>query len=102
MPFPPEDNNICSCCGTEFGYDDIGKTYSQLRDEWVSGGANWFSSYALPPTNWNWFTQLYQAGLISLSFRGTKAEIAQTENAEIDIKNLHHIGQFEYSYIAGK
>jgi predicted nucleic acid-binding Zn ribbon protein len=62
MPFPPEDNNICSSCGTEFGYDDARKTYAQIRQEWITGGAKWFSSYATRPLGWNPWMQLIQAG----------------------------------------
>lgn len=71
MPFPPEDNNICSCCGTEFGYDDIRKTYAQIRREWINGGAKWFSSYAPSPLNWNPWLQLIQGGHgLALPFGG--------------------------------
>jgi hypothetical protein len=64
MPFPPEDNNICSSCGTEFGYDDARKSYYQLRQEWIAGGAPWFSSYAKRPLNWNPWLQMSDAHLI--------------------------------------
>jgi len=63
MPFPPEDNNICSSCGTEFGYDDVRKTYDQIRREWISAGARWFSSYAPRPLGWNPWMQMIEAGL---------------------------------------
>ena len=23
MPYPADEGNICPCCGTEFGYDDL-------------------------------------------------------------------------------
>lgn len=62
MPFPPEDNNICSSCGTEFGYDDARKTYTQIRQEWIMGGAKWFSDYATRPLGWNPWMQLILAG----------------------------------------
>src|ERR1700732_355374 len=61
MPFPPEDNNICSSCGTEFGYDDVRKTYDQIRREWIAGGAKWFSSYAPRPLGWNPWMQMIEA-----------------------------------------
>lgn len=40
------DNNygICPQCGTEFGYDDDGKTHEELRSEWIAGGSKWWSS----------------------------------------------------------
>ena len=63
MPFAPEDNNICSCCGTEYGYDDRSKTYAEIAQDWTSHGAKWFSVYVTPPPNWNPWEQLIQAGL---------------------------------------
>lgn len=63
MPFAPEDNNICSCCGTEFGYDDLNKTHGELTRLWIAHGAKWFSSYVKPPRNWNPWLQLIEARL---------------------------------------
>ena len=31
MPDPPRDYNICPCCGTEFGNDDVEYSYAELR-----------------------------------------------------------------------
>lgn len=62
MPEPPEEGNICSCCGTEFGYDDdLGVTYRQLRELWISRGMPWFSPAARPPMIWNPVRQLVEA-----------------------------------------
>jgi hypothetical protein len=58
MPFPPEDNNICSCCGTEFGYHDLRLTHAELRQQWRDRGAPWFSTRLLPPVGWNPTKQL--------------------------------------------
>jgi hypothetical protein len=63
MPFPPEDNSICSCCGTEFGYDDANKTYAEIAQNWTRHGAKWFSSYVTPPAHWNPWLQLIDAQL---------------------------------------
>ena len=62
MPDPPEDYNICPSCGTEFEYADAGVTYEQVRAKWLRHGAPWFSSYVLPPPNWNPIQQLLSAG----------------------------------------
>jgi hypothetical protein len=51
MPDPPKDYNICSCCGTEFGYDDEFKSFAQLRHKWIAGGMRWF--FRQPPLFWN-------------------------------------------------
>ena len=53
MPDPPEDFNICPCCGTEFGYTDAGITYEQLREKWRAHGAPWFSQSIQPPPDWD-------------------------------------------------
>jgi len=63
MPFPPEDHHICSCCGTEFGYEDIRRTHEELREEWLSRGAPWFSNAVRPPHGWDPIQQLQRAGL---------------------------------------
>jgi len=58
MPFPPQDNNICSCCGTEFGYHDCSLSHSQLRQMWIGRGAPWFSTALTAPPDWNAAKQL--------------------------------------------
>jgi hypothetical protein len=59
MPDPPQDYNICPCCGTEFGYDDDFKSFAQLRQEWIAGGMRWF--FRKPPLFWNPELQLAHA-----------------------------------------
>jgi hypothetical protein len=56
MPDPPQDYNICPCCGTEFGYDDEFKSFAQLRQEWITGGMRWF--FHNPPPFWSGSLQL--------------------------------------------
>jgi hypothetical protein len=51
MPDPPQDYNICPCCGTEFGYDDEFKSFGQLRSDWIAAGMRWF--FRQPPSFWN-------------------------------------------------
>lgn len=48
---------ICSCCGTEFGYDDFDKNFEQLRKEWINKGAKWVFLKD-KPKNWNLKDQL--------------------------------------------
>ncbi len=57
---PPEDYFICPCCGTEFAYDDVGHTHSELRKMWISAGAHWFAQQS--PIVWNPWQQLIDAG----------------------------------------
>ena len=64
----PKDDMICPCCGTQFGYDDFVKTHEQIRREWLSRGALWFSRKTLPPAAWSADKQLTQAGLAVPAF----------------------------------
>ena len=59
MPYPPEDYNICPCCGTEFGNDDVEYSYEELRLNWLMKGAHWF--YEQPPVGWSAGAQLAKA-----------------------------------------
>jgi len=70
MPFPAEDNNICSCCGTEFGYHDLKRSHQQLREAWIARGCPWFSTAMLPATGWNAYVQMSSAGLVDITVRG--------------------------------
>lgn len=56
LPYPPEDYNICPCCGTEFENDDVEHTYDELRLNWIARGAQWF--YGEPHPNWSAWGQL--------------------------------------------
>jgi hypothetical protein len=62
----PSDE-ICPCCGTQFGYDDaLGaddidarqRIYDELRRVWVSAGSTWFSVSRRPPPTWDHAAQL--------------------------------------------
>ncbi len=61
---PPQDFLICSCCGTEFGYDDARLSHVELRARWIRNGAQWFSQATQPPAGWNAFDQLRDGNLI--------------------------------------
>jgi hypothetical protein len=67
MPFPPADHNICSCCGTEFGYHDRVRTPQSLRKAWTGSGCRWFSKALQPPAGWNPFVQMLNAGLVDIT-----------------------------------
>ena len=58
MLWPPSEHNICLCCGTEFGYDDLTLSHEQLRADWVSGGMKWWSKITDPPPGWDPIKQL--------------------------------------------
>jgi hypothetical protein len=67
MPFPPEDHNICSCCGTEFGYHDKARTHHDLREMWIARDCPWFSTRMPPPEDWNAYVQMLVAGLVDVT-----------------------------------
>jgi predicted RNA-binding Zn-ribbon protein involved in translation (DUF1610 family) len=54
---------ICSSCGTEFGYDDATVSHAELRKRWLSGGCIWWATWEKSPSNWDAQRQLEQAGL---------------------------------------
>jgi len=59
MNYAARDNNICVCCGTEFGYDDHNLSFSDLRLEWIENGAGWWDdSLENRPPNWRASTQV--------------------------------------------
>lgn len=60
LPFPPRNYHICPCCGTEFGNDDVGRSYSELRHDWITSGALWF--FGPSPLGWNPWMQLLNGG----------------------------------------
>ena len=61
----PSDN-ICPCCGIQFGYDDFAggnaamrnEVYDSWRRKWIDGGLKWWSISTPPPYNWNANEQL--------------------------------------------
>jgi hypothetical protein len=71
MPFPPEDHNICSCCGTEFEYHTRVCSYQELRQMWVAKGCPWFSTAMAPPAGWNAYVQMLEAGLVDVTAGGS-------------------------------
>jgi hypothetical protein len=53
---------ICPCCGFQSGFDDDAKdqpvTIEEYRRQWISMGAQWFSSSTKKPLNWSLEEQL--------------------------------------------
>lgn len=68
MRYPARDWNICPSCGTEFGYDDAGRTHQQLRGIWISRGMPWWSPVEAPPIGWSAMEQLKRVLLNSASY----------------------------------
>jgi DNA-directed RNA polymerase subunit RPC12/RpoP len=67
MTHPPEDYYICPSCGTEFENDDFETTHTELRQMWLDNGAEWFSEATPKPYRWNAYSQLEEAGFISVT-----------------------------------
>jgi len=68
---PPADYNICPCCGTEFGYDDVAHSLDELRNLWFAKGAAWFSDHTPPPPEWDVFRQIANLAVQSVSGEST-------------------------------
>lgn len=59
---PPYDESgigsdeICPCCGFQFGCDDFPDKEEQMlkwKKEWIQKGCKWFSAVRKPPLDWN-------------------------------------------------
>jgi hypothetical protein len=59
---PPENFSICPSCGTEFGFDDAGKSHEELRRQWITDGLQWFNDLVPRPLNWDAWKQLANGG----------------------------------------
>lgn len=53
LEYPPDNYNICPCCGTEFENDDFDTTHEVLRQDWINKGCRWWSNYDRRPDDWN-------------------------------------------------
>lgn len=60
----PRDFEICPCCGTEFGLDDVERSHADLRQDWMARGAQWFSKATKPPARWDAMEQLAEADFL--------------------------------------
>ncbi|GHA65678.1 hypothetical protein GCM10009007_02900 [Formosimonas limnophila] len=50
--------DICSCCGTEFGYEDVSSTgILKARQTWIDLGMPW-KDVRTRPKNWDSLAQL--------------------------------------------
>src|ERR1700720_53818 len=73
MRYPARDFHICPSCGTEFGYDDAGRTHEELRDVWLRNGPRWWSPVDPQPPNWDPYRQLESLFFSSLGFPQSSA-----------------------------
>lgn len=55
--------SICPSCGTQFGLSDNGRTYGELRHDWIyNTGAQWQDAYLQAPRHWSPVSQLRNIG----------------------------------------
>lgn len=91
------DFNICPSCGAEFGYSDAGRTFDDLRAEWIDMGMPWHSKYEKPPRNWNPQLQLVQSGLLPVRI----SAVAEDEAApEVFVWDQSVTGVMEWTALA--
>ena len=82
LDYPPEDFNICPSCGVEFEYETAGRSFLELRQEWLNTGARWASKVIKPPKGWDAMKQLarLEGKLIQEIHYGTEVWVnAQTD-----------------------
>ena len=87
LPRVAQDDLICPCCGTHFGYHDYGSSYEDLRLEWIRKGAPWFSKSILRPDRWDAVKQLSAARmLLGSGSDPTTADTNETNLAPNDMR----------------
>ena len=86
MPYPPVPENICPCCGTEFGFDDYYHRPEELRRAWIQAKFPWFDDIIRPPVNWSPVLQLIKAdyGAELIDLRHAVTEGAYKNLGDID------------------
>ena len=61
----PAPEEICSCCGTQFAYDDFERSHEELRQRWIErDNAQWWSRYTPMPSGWSAARQLLNIGVV--------------------------------------
>lgn len=95
--FLPEDalnHGICPSCGTEFGYDDVGRSHEALRSEWLRAGGEWFDKSIGPPSNWSPYIQVMTA-FERIRFSGQVPKKPSMTEFQTDIQSI------EWERVAG-
>ena len=64
LDYPIQNYDICPSCFCEFGVSDLDWTYSELREDWITRGAQWANGSNVIPTppNWSACRQLLNVG----------------------------------------
>ena len=88
MPYAPVPENICPCCGTQYGFDDYYHTPKELRLMWIEAGFPWFDDIIGPPENWSPVKQLLKAGCGAELLNPTGARIGYQQQDVWDVRRL--------------
>jgi hypothetical protein len=101
MPFPPEDYNICPCCGTEFGNDDANTTHDELLARWLHNGAPWF--FGAAPLGWNPYLQLRDRPYLRMILVANASNDVQAPIPKLSNRGnaFGTSGQFSYARFVG-
>jgi hypothetical protein len=83
LPRPAQDNLICPCCGTQFGYHDFAISHANLRQAWLSNGALWHSRVYPAPDGWDAVSQLARAGLLAKLIADARPD--QTTRTDVEV-----------------
>jgi hypothetical protein len=75
---PPQDDFICPCCATQFGYHDYAHSHAELRRNWIMAGARWFASWEGVPPGWDPIKQLR-----NVNYMATKSDIAAIKSPHV-------------------
>lgn len=81
LPRPAQDDLVCACCGTHFGYHDYARSYEELRTDWIARGARWFSRSIRAPSGWDPVKQLADARMLV----HVESDVASTETNRTDM-----------------
>lgn len=94
---PPQDDLICACCGTHFGYHDYGTTYEELRAQWIANGARWSVRSIPSPAGWDALCQLSTARMLLVE----KGHSATSETSQTDLSSNQTGAAWQLAAAAG-
>jgi hypothetical protein len=89
LKHPPQDENICPSCYTEFGYDDANRTHAELRQEWIGNGPHWEGANVMPaPPGWNPYEQLKNIGVLREEPLASSTNSTNIEIIDLGIQSM--------------
>lgn len=92
--------SICPSCGTQFGLSDSGRTWEQLRHDWIyDDGATWQDGYFSPPPYWSPISQFRNIGYNCTI--ADRRSINGRETVLIGTTTVTNMGEFRIKYVTG-